>query len=62
MKKIYKVKGMHCASCASMIERDLEDVGITARCSYTNSTIEVEEKHDGKKLIDTLKKSGYSIN
>jgi len=53
---------MHCASCASMIELDLEDVGITARCSYTNSTIEVEEKHDGKKLIDTLKKSGYSIN
>jgi len=60
--KVYKITGMHCASCASMIELDLEDAGIKAKCSYPNSRLEIEGKHDSKKVIETLKKSGYSIS
>ena len=59
--KTYKIEGMHCASCASMIELDLEDIGIKAKCSYPNSSLEVEGKYDSKKVIETVKKSGYSI-
>ena len=60
-KKIYKIKGMNCPSCASLLELDLEDVGLTAKCSYANSTLEVEKDHDPKKVIETVKKSGYDI-
>ena len=52
---------MNCASCASMIELDLEDAGIKAKCSYLKSILEIEGKHDHKKVIETVKKSGYSI-
>jgi copper chaperone CopZ len=61
-KKVYKIKGMNCPSCASMIELDLEDAGIKAKCSYPNSSLEVEGKYDSKKVIETVKKSGYSIS
>jgi copper chaperone CopZ len=59
--QIYKIKGMHCASCASMLELDLEDAGIKASCSYTKATLEVEGVHDEKKILEVVKKSGYSI-
>ena len=53
---------MHCASCATMIELDLEDAGIKSKCSYADSTLKVDEPHDLKKVIDVVKKSGYSIS
>ena len=52
---------MHCASCATMIELDLEDAGISAKCSYPKETIEVEGEHDPKKIVEIVKKSGYSV-
>ena len=63
-KKIYKVKGMDCDSCAKLLELDLEDVGIKASCSYPRETLEVE--YDGtentERLIkETISKSGYSL-
>ena len=61
-KVIYKVKGFDCASCASLLEMDLEDAGIKAKCSYPKETLEIEGEHDGKKVIETVKKSGYSIS
>lgn len=60
-KKTYKIKGMHCASCASMIELDLEDAGISAKCNFAKEVLEIEEDHDSKKVIEIVKKSGYSI-
>ena len=60
--KVYKIKGMNCPSCASLLELDLEDAGIKAKCSYPNSTVEVEENYDPKKVIETVKKSGYSVS
>ena len=63
MKKTnYKVTGMHCASCATMIELDLEDAGIKAKCSYANENLEIEGDYDKKKVVEIVSKSGYSIN
>lgn len=59
--QIYKIKGMDCASCASLLEMDLEDVGIKASCSYPKETLEVEGSHDQKKIEEIVKKSGFKI-
>lgn len=61
-KSVYKIKEMDCASCATLLEMDLEDVGIKCTCSYPKQTLEVEGIHDKKKVIEIVKKSGYSIS
>jgi copper chaperone CopZ len=62
MNKVkYKILGMDCSNCAKTLELDLEDAGIKCKCSFSNSTLEVDGKHDPKKVIETVKKSGYSI-
>lgn len=62
-KKTYKITGMDCASCASLIELDLEDAGIKASCSYPKETLVVEYDNNLKeeKIKEIVKKSGYSI-
>lgn len=60
MKK-YKIIGMDCASCATLIQMDLEDAGYKCNCSYASSELEVEGEHDIKKVIDIVKKSGYTL-
>lgn len=60
-KTTYKVIGMDCASCASLIEMDLEDIGIKASCSYPKESLEIEGKHDIKKVEEIVKKSGYNL-
>ncbi len=52
---------MHCASCSSMLELDLEDVGIKASCSYQKQTLEFDAKQDVKKVEEIVKKSGYTL-
>ena len=62
--KTFKVDGMHCTSCALMIESDLEDAGVKARCNYAKQTLTVEfdEKQTGeKKIKDVVAKAGYQI-
>lgn len=64
IKKTYKVKGMHCTSCALVIEGDLEDAGVQARCDYARETLEVE--YDPASVAeDTIEsvvaKAGYSV-
>lgn len=61
MKKTYKIKGMDCASCATLLEMDLEDAGFKAYCSYPKESLEVEGNHDQKMVEEIVKKSGYSI-
>jgi copper chaperone CopZ len=60
--KIYKINGMDCASCASLLEMDLEDIGVKSSCSYPKSTLEVSGDHDPKKVEDIIKKSGFNIS
>ena len=59
--KIYKIKGMDCSSCASLLELDLEEIGISGKCSYQKETLEIKGSHDHKKVADLVKKSGFEI-
>ena len=60
---MYKVEGMHCASCAAMIESDLEDAGFSAKCSFARQTVEIEDNGnlDEKKIKQIIKVTGYSL-
>jgi copper chaperone CopZ len=65
IKKVYKVTGMDCESCAKMIELDLEDAGVACKCDYTSELLEVE--FDGEKVKDenikkVVGKSGYQLH
>ncbi len=63
-KKTYKVNGMHCTSCALMIESDLEDAGVKAHCNYAKQTLEVEfdkKKITEKQMSEIVAKAGYQI-
>lgn len=63
-KKIFKIEGMDCDSCAKMIELDLEDAGYTGSCNYGKCTLEVEvaKLTDHKRIKDIVKKGGYKIS
>ena len=45
-----------------MIELDLEDAGIRAKCSYPKESLEVEGEVDPKKVVEIVSKAGYSIS
>ncbi len=62
MKTTYKVKGFDCPSCAALLELDLEDAGIPAKCNYQKQTLEVEGHHDKGKVVEIVRKSGYSVS
>lgn len=64
VKKTYKVIGMHCTSCALMIESDLEDVGIKAKCSFAKEELELEfnpEEVNEDKIKEIVKNTGYEL-
>lgn len=64
MKKTYKIAGMHCTSCAMLIEGELEDRGARAACNYAKQVVEVEFDPD-KLTEDDIKKAvavaGYNL-
>lgn len=63
-KKKYTVTNMHCASCATMIELDLEDNNISSKCSFVDQTLEVEfnENESDEGFIEQIvQKSGYGL-
>jgi Cu+-exporting ATPase len=65
MKKIYKIEGMHCNSCATAIELELEDKpGIKkAKADFTGEKAEVEfdeNKISEKEIKTIIKKLGYN--
>lgn len=63
-KKTYTVKGMHCTSCAMVIESDLEDCGVQAVCSYAKQRLDVEYDENtvtDARIREIVKKTGYSI-
>lgn len=65
MKCKLKIEGMHCTSCAMNIDFDLEDIdGVkSANTNYAQSMCEVEyeeKKLDEKKIIESIKKTGYT--
>jgi len=64
-KKIFLVSGMHCLSCAHIIEMDLEELqGVkSAKVDFVSSKAAVEfdeAKLSGQKIIEAITKAGYS--
>ncbi|MFH0714889.1 MAG: heavy metal-associated domain-containing protein, partial [Candidatus Diapherotrites archaeon] len=62
-KKSLDIVGMHCASCATLIQRRLSKVpGVSqANVNYANqkATIECGETVSSQKLVQTVEKAGY---
>jgi copper chaperone CopZ len=44
MKKILKIKGMDCPSCAALLECELEEAGIRAKVNFAKETVEIDEQ------------------
>lgn len=64
VKKTYTVNGMDCTSCAMLIESDLADAGVKARCSYAKQSLAVE--YDENQIQDTIisevvRSAGYDV-
>ncbi|MEI6190889.1 MAG: heavy metal translocating P-type ATPase [bacterium] len=64
--KIYKLKGMHCASCASIIEKTFKKTdGVEyAEVSYGTETVKLsynETKTNLEQLSEKIEKFGYSL-
>lgn len=61
-KKIYNIEGMHCASCATLVELELEEKGINCSCSFTKQTLEIEQDIDkDTELKSVVEKLGYKL-
>lgn len=62
-KKIFKLSGLHCVSCATNIEWELEDKGLVAKCNYAKQTLEVEIGSENKDQVikETVEKLGYKV-
>lgn len=65
IKKVFKITGMHCTSCAMNIDGELEDTdGVkTANTSYAKQVTEVEfeeAKITDKKITEIIKNLGYT--
>lgn len=65
-KKTFIIDGMHCTSCAMMIDGELEDLD-GVNCAATNyAKCECEVEYDEAKvqdehIIGAIKKAGYTI-
>ncbi len=64
VKKILKISGMHCTSCAMNIDFDLEDLeGVkSAKTNYVKQETEIEYDEENVNLGDVFKviqKLGY---
>lgn len=58
----YKIEGMDCPSCATLIESDLEDAGIKVKVSYTKCELcLVSDSADEKKIQEVVEKAGYKL-
>jgi uncharacterized protein len=64
MKKSFKVKGMHCNSCSSLIENTLEDNGVKGSVSYSKEKAEIDfnpDKISEEKIKNIVKNLGYEL-
>lgn len=64
IKKLFKVEGMHCTSCAMLIEGELEDIGASAKCSFASEVLEIEyeiEKINEEDIKKAVQKAGYKV-
>lgn len=63
--KKYKVDGMHCVSCAMLIESELEDAEVAdqATCNYATLELEIESQKeiDDGKICEVVDRLGYKV-
>ncbi len=67
MKKIFKIEGMHCSSCAMNIDGELEDTAGVKKVntSYAKQITEVEYDEslvEETTIIKAIKKAGYTVS
>lgn len=60
-----KIEGMHCSSCALLIDSNLEDLDgvLSANTSYAKQVSEVDfdpRKASLERILETIKDTGYS--
>ncbi len=63
MKKIFKIDGMHCKSCKSLIELELGDLDFvdSVRVSLEDEIADIDLQKDKlKTVIETINKLGFS--
>lgn len=56
---------MHCGSCALLIESELEDRGVKAKCNFAKSTLEVEFDENNfseTEIKNAVSQVGYSLD
>ncbi len=64
MQKIFGIKGMHCNSCAALIEKELKDKVISINVNYSKERAEIEfdeNKISENEIRELIKKLGYEI-
>ena len=65
MKKIFKIKGMHCNSCAQLIEQELKEKVNSISVSYSDEKAEIDfnsERISEEEIKKTINKLGYKID
>lgn len=65
VRKTFKINGMHCTSCAMLIEGELEEIGVKASCNYARATLEVEfdpQKVSKQDIQKAVSSAGYRVD
>jgi P-type Cu+ transporter len=65
-KKVFKISGMHCVSCAMNIDGELEDTPgvLNSSTNYAKQITEVEfddEKVSESNIQEIIQKTGYEV-
>jgi len=64
MIKTFKISGMHCVSCAKIIEMELENFVNSIKVDASKNSAEVdfdEKKISEKKIKEIIEKLGYKV-
>lgn len=64
MKKVFKIGGMHCTSCAMLIEEELKDKVNSIKVDHASGKAEIdfnEKKISGRQIKDIIAKMGYKV-
>lgn len=64
VRKSLKLSGLHCASCAMLVEGELEDIGVKAACNWPKEIVDVEYDEGAikdKDIKDAIARAGYSV-
>ncbi len=61
-KEKLKITGMHCKSCAMLIEESLNDIGVKVHFEKDTANVEFDETKTGlDKIKKIIKDEGYGV-